>query len=60
MHFLPLNNVPLYNVFLPLTFDFSGPEDDFDLYVTVCAEICLVQCKLESRKREEKQHERED
>ena len=59
MYFLPLFNVPLYNVFLPITFDFPGPKDDSDLYVTVCAEICPVQCKLESRKREEKQQERE-
>jgi len=60
MHFLPLYNVPLYNVYLPITFDFSGPKDDFDLYVTVCAEICPIQYKLKSRKREEKQQEREN
>ena len=53
---LPLYNVPLY-VFLPITitFDFSGPKDDFDLYVTVCAKISPLQGKLKSRKREEKQ-----
>ena len=59
MPVLPRFNVPLYNVYLPIMFDFSRPKDDIDLYVTVCAEICPVQCKLESRKREEKQQERE-
>jgi len=59
MYFLPLYKVPLYNVILLITFDFPAPKDDSDLYVTVCAEICPVQCKLESRKREEKQQERE-
>jgi len=59
MYLLSLFNVPLCNVFLPITFDFSGPEDDSDLSVTVCAKICQVQCKLKSRKREEKQQERE-
>jgi len=42
-----------------MTFDFSGPKDDFDLYEMVCAEISPVQCNLKSRKWEEKQQERE-
>jgi len=59
MYLLPLYNVPLYNVFLPITFDFSGPKDDFYLYVTVCGESRPVRCKLKSHKRKEKQQERE-
>jgi len=59
MYLLPLYNNPLYNVFLPITSDFSGPEDDFDISLTVCAEICPVQCKRKSLKREEKQQEGE-
>jgi len=59
MYLLPVYNIPLYNVFLPKTFDFSGPKDVYNLSVTVCAEICPVQCKLKSRKREEKQPELE-
>jgi len=57
MHFFPLYNVLLNNVFLPTTFDSLGPEEDFDLPVKVCA-VCPVQCKTKSRKREEKQQER--
>jgi len=59
MYLLPPYNVPLYNVFLPITFDFPGPKDDLDLSVTFCDEICPVQWNLKSLKREEKQRERE-
>jgi len=43
MHLLPSYNVHIFNVFLPITFDFPGPKDDFDLSVRVCAKICAVQ-----------------
>ena len=46
-------------VLLPIMFDFSGPKDDFDLYGTVCSEICPVRCKLNSRKRGELLQERD-
>jgi len=55
----PMQFLPLYNVFLPITFEFSDHEDDFDLCVTVCVEIGPVQYKLKGSKRGEKQQERE-
>jgi len=58
MYSLPFNNVPVCKVFLPITIDFPGPKDDFDLSVTLCAEIRPIQGKIKSRKRDEKQQER--